>query len=275
LHLRRSTALLLAIFVAQLLYNVYVGGDAWEWYGGSNRYVSISMPLFFVLAAYALVICVSQTAKERRWRLREHSASLRYRLAALVLIGVPIMNLLAFQTGMLDPNARIRFPRNKTSALARMLLGEKPPETWNYDEHVHQAQIIRHFTDERAIVAVYPAGAIPYFSERPAMDMLGKCDRKIAHEPMHFPPHFWIGFLPGHLKWDFAYSIGQDPDVLEAPWDPFGRPPEIPRDLLNGYQKMGLMPGWPWYFRIDSTHVRWPRLAATVPSHLDLSSRSY
>ena len=30
-----------------LFYNIYVGGDAWDWYGGANRYWAVVMPFFF------------------------------------------------------------------------------------------------------------------------------------------------------------------------------------------------------------------------------------
>ena len=42
---------LAALFLSQVAYSIYVGGDAWEWWGGSNRFISIVMPLFFVLLA--------------------------------------------------------------------------------------------------------------------------------------------------------------------------------------------------------------------------------
>ena len=50
----RDTGLLLWMFVVQIFYIVYVGGDAWEYWGGSNRYICIVMPAFFVLLAFAL-----------------------------------------------------------------------------------------------------------------------------------------------------------------------------------------------------------------------------
>ena len=43
-----------AVFVAQIAYSTYVGGDAWEYLGGANRYVAIAMPLLVVLLATAL-----------------------------------------------------------------------------------------------------------------------------------------------------------------------------------------------------------------------------
>jgi hypothetical protein len=57
LALRRDprVLLLLLAFVAQMAYSVYVGGDAWEYWGGSNRYICIAMPGFFVLLSTALL----------------------------------------------------------------------------------------------------------------------------------------------------------------------------------------------------------------------------
>ena len=42
------------MLAVQVLYSVYVGGDAWEYWGGSNRYICIAMPGLFVLLSYAL-----------------------------------------------------------------------------------------------------------------------------------------------------------------------------------------------------------------------------
>lgn len=46
----RNIGLVAAVLFAQFAYSVYVGGDAWEWFGGSNRYVSIGTPMLFILA---------------------------------------------------------------------------------------------------------------------------------------------------------------------------------------------------------------------------------
>ncbi len=51
---RREVALLAIPLFGQLLYSVYVGGDAWEWWGGCNRYVAVAMPLFMILAARSI-----------------------------------------------------------------------------------------------------------------------------------------------------------------------------------------------------------------------------
>jgi hypothetical protein len=66
-------------------------------------------------------------------------------------------------------------------------------------------------------VAVVCDGAIVYFADRPAVSILGKNDRKVAHERMRTisGAKQIVAFYPGHLKWDYAYSIGQlKPDVV-------------------------------------------------------------
>jgi hypothetical protein len=63
-----------------------------------------------------------------------------------------------------------------------------------------------------SLLAVAGAGASRYVANRPMVDLLGKSDRHIAHER----PATDI-FLPGHNKWDLAYSIRRyEPDVVTA-----------------------------------------------------------
>jgi hypothetical protein len=185
---------LLSIFALQLLYNIYVGGDAWEWWGGSNRFISIAMPLLFVMAATSLVGLLRRPA----W-----SAS----AGAWTVAGALALNLLAFSTSPIP-------------AWKRMLLIERPLENGEDSEMVRAALAIRRHTNPSEVVAVSWAGAIPYFSEHPAIDLLGKMDRHIAHEPMHVPkgPGGSTRFIPGHLKWDYSYSIDVlKPDIIQAP----------------------------------------------------------
>ncbi len=125
---------------------------------------------------------------------------------------------------------------------------------------VRQALLLRQLTDEHATIAVVWAGAAPYFSEREAIDLLGKSDFKIAHEQMHFEPTLIarsFGFWPGHLKWDYSYSIGQlQPDVVLQLWA--ASADSIP-DLVRGYVPVNV-DGFTWYVRRNSDHVLWAKL---------------
>jgi hypothetical protein len=68
---------------------------------------------------------------------------------------------------------------------------------------------LRANTAPDALIAHFWAGAAPYFSQRPALDLLGKCDRAIARQAAK------PGLLkPGHNKYDFAHSLARQPDVI-------------------------------------------------------------
>jgi hypothetical protein len=105
---------------------------------------------------------------------------------------------------------------------------------------------LRAATTGDATIAVAWAGAIPYFSHRPTIDLLGKSDRVIAtgeRQPT-------IGFFPGHDKWDYGYSIGQlRPDVVAQLWH--ADSVDFRAIESRGYIRLA-----PWVFaRTDSTRV--------------------
>jgi hypothetical protein len=228
---RGRHAYLLCIFGMQLAYNVSVGGDAWEWWGGSNRFMAIVMPIFFVMAATAL-----------SGMLYRHSWSLS--IGGCTAVGVIALNMLAFST-------------SPAPVWRRILLVDRPFENESDAQMVRAALAIRRTTDPSAVVAVTWAGAIPYFSEHPAIDLLGKMDRHIAREPMHMPTgkYPWLQFIPGHLKWDYSYSIGGlKPDIIQAPlWTV----PEVAHNdeppLAGQYTRKTAVIDW--YFRNDSSYV--------------------
>ena len=105
---------------------------------------------------------------------------------------------------------------------------------------------LRAATAEDASIAVTWAGAIPYFSHRPTIDLLGKSDRVIAGRERQ-PA---AGFEPGHDKWDYRYSIGElRPDVVADLW-------HASDDDLRAIEGWGYVRLAPWVFaRADSTRV--------------------
>lgn len=68
----------------------------------------------------------------------------------------------------------------------------------------------RSFAEQRPLIAVDAAGAIPYYSELPALDMLGLNDRAIARNR---PDSFGHG-LVGHELGDGNYVLGREPDLI-------------------------------------------------------------
>ncbi|HEX5503081.1 MAG TPA: hypothetical protein VFW96_10700 [Thermomicrobiales bacterium] len=113
---------------------------------------------------------------------------------------------------------------------------------------------LRAATADDAVIAVVQAGALPYFSHRQAVDLLGKSDHVVATEPPRDPL-----FLPGHDKWDYAYSIGVlRPDVVADFWP---RQPDDRARLIGwGYTAYGP----DLYVRDDSRLVDRARLARLV-----------
>jgi hypothetical protein len=101
-------------------------------------------------------------------------------------------------------------------------------------------------TAEDASVAVTWGGAIPYFSHRTAIDLLGKSDRVVAMRARQSS----VGFEPGHDKWDYSYSIGQlQPDVVAQLWH--GTDEDVRAIERSGYVRLA-----PWTFaRADSPRV--------------------
>jgi hypothetical protein len=79
-----------------------------------------------------------------------------------------------------------------------------------YKGNIHIANYLRDHTPENAKVADIWAGSVFYFSHRPGIDFLGKCDRHIAHGKSNPASNY-----PGHNKFDYDYSVGQlHPDYV-------------------------------------------------------------
>jgi arabinofuranosyltransferase len=208
----RRVLLLLWFLTIQMLYSVYVGGDAWEFWGGSNRYISIAMPGFFVLLACGL-----------------------FRLGQLITVGfrsgpwlvgfkvvhwgrVPFLILICISVLCVNSIHGVR-------ALSEMLLLQAPllsGEGGENQSDVREALALRGITTPGATIAVARAGTMPYFSDRVGIDVLGKNDAHIAHEYMHRSfsgLRALVEFKPGHMKYDYAYSIEkQEPDVVVQLW---------------------------------------------------------
>ena len=105
---------------------------------------------------------------------------------------------------------------------------------------------LRAATDDDATIAVTWAGAIPYFSHRLSIDLLGKSDPVVATRPRQRN----IDFFPGHDKWDYDYSIGQlKPDVVAELW-------QADEADFGALERWGYLRLAPWVFvRADSSKV--------------------
>jgi hypothetical protein len=241
--------LLLWMFAAQLAYSVYVGGDAWEYWGGSNRYIAIAMPLFFVALSWSLFVVsaalVNGTGVESVPRTSRANA---WVFSLLIAISIFSANSI-----------------HGVGAWAEVLLVRPPLHAGSGDENdqeVEQALMLRTITTADATIAVTRAGTIPYFADRPSIDLLGKSDRHLAHEQSRVPPgrRGFVDFRPGHSKFDYRYSVDVlAPDVVVQLWD---HREEVAPYLRRSYTGLSVA-GTCVYARTSSPHVRWERVSPT------------
>ncbi len=246
--------LLAAVFAAQSLYSIFVGGDAWEELAmGANRYISIAMPGFFILLACSLYWVCELLGNARD---RETAAGGRW----------PKWALRAAYPGLLIAcllNVNMAY---NWEGLARWLLQHKPLYVTENQEMVEIAYLLRRITPRDATVAVVWAGTIPYFADRYSVDLLGKTDKHIAHLLMRRATGLQqlVAFHPGHMKYDYGYSIGLlKPDVVAQPkW----MRSEGKGMLDVEYERL---PFHDVYVRRGSTRVLWPEIQR--PGQLRLS----
>lgn len=167
----RQSLLLLSLFLVQIGYSVWVGGDyAEELVDAANRFIAQGMPALFILFALTLDQFI------RRVSTTQFKAAIAMAIglgALLVVSGEPWAKWTISNAPMLRTD------------IQRVKIG------------LH----IKATTQPEAVIAVHAAGQIPYYSERTAIDLLGKSDPVIAKGPPA------TGFAPGHDKWNYSYSI--------------------------------------------------------------------
>nr|UXE44450.1 hypothetical protein Hi04_10k_c2441A_00023 [uncultured bacterium]UXE44484.1 hypothetical protein Hi04_10k_c2441B_00032 [uncultured bacterium] len=100
------------------------------------------------------------------------------------------------------------------AAMVALVLGNMPLLFWShrapqplsvsYPDNVRIGLFLHDHIEQGVTIADTWAGLPPYFSERPSIDLLGKCDARIAHGPVAGD-----GLLPGHNKFDYDYALGE------------------------------------------------------------------
>lgn len=208
----RESLLLLALFLVQVTYSVWVGGDyAEDLVNSANRFIAQGMPALIILFSLVLE------------RIIRSASNLQLRPVIALFIALGAVSVMSGRPWI--QWALVNAPMLRTD-LQRARLG------------LH----IREYTDPAAVIAVHAAGQISYFSERPAIDLLGKSDPVIAKGPPA------TAFAPGHNKWNYEYSILQlHPDVIA---DNFNKL----RGFMEDHPEYELLPNG-IYVRVDTTLV--------------------
>lgn len=248
-----ALALLAGLLVVQCGYSVYVGGDVWEFFKFTSRYVTPVFPCFLVLAAYglhelvtagprgaraatalavffALVGVLNAAASESS---RVHDELLRLSVTsgrqAEIWIAVGLAIAAAAGAWALRRD-RLPSPVGLAVGGAMLAIAISGQQLVAWAEHnadyiredadmARYGLLLREETPPESRLLVAWAGAIPYFAHRQGVDLLGKSDRVIATGPRQPVP-----FSPGHDKWDYAYSIGMlRPEVITQLWLEEGR----------------------------------------------------
>lgn len=233
----KKITFLVFLILVQCLYSIWVGGDAWEWWGNfANRYLCAVLPCFFVLLAISLHRLAEAATAGTEKQERYFSPAV---LAALVLLAV--WQVYAGNT-KLDLS-------NSSENLWGIHLKDDAVK-------VKRGLFIKRITTPQAKVGAIWAGAIPYFSERPAVDFLGKSDAVIAHGRNR--AWRWEKFYPGHNKYDYKYSIGVlRPDVVDQVWDDYRDAVPI---LMQHYLPFYDEENNPVYLLKDSKNILWEKV---------------
>ncbi len=205
----------LFLIFGQLAYSVYVGGDAWE-RGDANRYILPVIPVIFVGLIFAISDLIEKLG--------------RFKKLKKLFKGMTILLLL------------IRINAFHPEALKEFFFLIPPYETAANKKQAEYALLIDMITGPQAKVGVSRAGVLPYFLKRECIDFLGKNDTKIARltarifsettDPLH-------RFYPGHMKWDYEYSIQTlKPDIIATFWIFDQSPAEAFKAMKNDYVRI-------------------------------------
>lgn len=178
---RRPGSLLFGLSVLWLGFVVGIGGDI----SGGWRH----MVPFVVMMVFALVLALSKMSGALRSRYWLESVAI-----AMLWFGF------------------IQFT-NAGNVRARN-------ERWVWDGREVGRMLGRGFSNERPLLAVTAAGALPYWSGLPCMDLLGLNDRYLARRPSASAGEMWIG----HGFGDSGYLLERRPDLILF-GTPAGHPP--------------------------------------------------
>ena len=246
----RATITLALIFLGQAAYSIYVGGDAWEHKGGANRYISLAMPAFFILLTYAAHSILEKLSSltDRKWLSAQ---ALRHGL----LIAFVLLTLLQVNS-TLSSKLSITCCPPRVSQVTSSGFRSNIDFTVANEDYVRIALALKQIATPNASIAVVAAGAIPYFTDLPTIDLLGKSDAYVARLDSHLPqaPLAQLtSFRPGHSKWDYSYSLGElQPDIVVQLWEDADQA----QAFLHEY-KVVEVNGWTFTVKDDSPNILW------------------
>ncbi len=181
-----AAVMFFVLFAAFAGYQIYVGGDPWPPFWR----MTVPYTLLFFISSVCILAKLGQLLNLRQDRFR-------------ALLWLVVFSFLIFM------------PFDYHYDYFRI----QPYQSLNNFDNVNQALAINELTDNKATVASFWAGTIPYYSHRISIDPLGKMDPYIARlSPDLDGPFHNRGMtsIPGHNKYDLNYSfVKLSPDVIQ------------------------------------------------------------
>ena len=176
-------------------YLVVIGGDIFP----GRRHVTVLLVLFAILGAWAFS---SLDLRDKRMG------------SVIVAAGIACIGTGAWW-GTSDPKST-----------------DARHERWEWEGEVSGTLFKSAWRAQKPLLAVHSAGCVPFFSELPALDLLGLSDAWIAK---HLPPTYGIGSLSYdlHAVGDPDYVMRRKPDLV-LPCGPLGHEgpcPSIPASM--------------------------------------------
>ena len=214
--------LLFAIFTTSVLYQIYVGGDAWEYWR------------MLVPGMVALLLLVTN--------LLSGLNKIRVKTLPVVICAV-----------LLVINARFIF---------ELTLLKPAYQVNDNKYNVERALLLKQVVKENGSLGMFYMGTVAYYTGLQTYDFLGKADKKIARQAADVSGAVaWAGMysVPGHNKYDLNYSIKVlQPDFVES----FRWADQDLSDWGKDYYRQVSYNGYQFYFRKDSPAIDWPKLQA-------------
>jgi hypothetical protein len=244
-HFQKRKLFLLSIVYSAIAYQIYVGGDPWVYW----RMMAPAMPLaiiLFIVSLHSFIHALSATHVFRDFLLRNPKL-LEKNITRTLVVSLTLIGLLL---------ANIRF-------LLEISLLVKPFTVEFNRINVNTAIALNQVTTNDATIGVFWAGTIPYYTDRKAIDFLGKSDKYIAHLPPDMTGAVgWNGMtsVPGHNKYDLNYSIRSlEPTYVQGlEWGS----QDLSQWAETWYVKIKYK-GVILYLLIDSPSVRWDKINST------------
>ena len=233
---RRQAGLLLTLPIVQIFYSIYVGGDAWEWWGGSNRFLSPAIPGFFIVLSVALNYYSEKIINfiQKFNHFQNNKKSSVY----LAKLFIPALSLAV----LLNVNMS-----DGPESLMDFIFARPTIHFQDNRNCIELALATNRMADNNTVVDIVNAGIIPYFCHARFHDMLGKNDKRIAkmEAVRNGCRIFMPESIPGHNKYDYHYSIKEiSPDIILQFW----HDRESAQEYLRDYSLIFLK-GFPVYIK--------------------------